>query len=90
MYCCVVKSPVFRLQRGSAKSPLAPSSQDLLDVAYKSDAITRYDISIILEKLDKLERTNDIWFDAIRYAYILYLNSHYCPTGRKAYSSMYM
>ena len=29
MHCYVVKSPVFRLQRGSAKSPLAPSSQDL-------------------------------------------------------------
>ena len=33
MYCYVVKSPVFRLQRGSAKSPLAPSSQDLLGQA---------------------------------------------------------
>ena len=26
MYCYVVKWPVFRLQRGSAKSPLAPSN----------------------------------------------------------------
>ena len=30
MYCYVVKLPVFRLQRGSAKSPLAPSIPDLL------------------------------------------------------------
>ena len=26
MYCYVVKWPVFRLQRGSAKSPIAPSN----------------------------------------------------------------
>ena len=26
MYCYVVKSPVFSLQRGSAKSPIAPSN----------------------------------------------------------------
>ena len=34
MYCYVVKLPVFRLQRGSVKSPLVPSSQDLLALAY--------------------------------------------------------
>jgi hypothetical protein len=28
-----------------------------------------------------------IWFDAFRYAYILYLNSPYCSTGRKTHSS---
>ena len=32
MFCFVVKSPVFRLQRGSAKSPLAPSVLDLYDL----------------------------------------------------------
>ena len=26
MYCYVVKGPVFRLQRGSAKLPIAPSN----------------------------------------------------------------
>ena len=29
LYCYIVKWPVFRLQRGSAKSPLAPSVLDL-------------------------------------------------------------
>ena len=33
MYCYVVKWRVFRLQRGSAKTPFAPSSQDLHELA---------------------------------------------------------
>ena len=36
MYCYVVKWPVFRLQRGSAKSPLAPSVLDLYGLAYSN------------------------------------------------------
>ena len=36
MYCYVVKRPVFHLQRGSAKSPLAPSVLDLYAKANQS------------------------------------------------------
>ena len=39
MYCYVVKLPVFRLQRGSAESPLAPSVLDLYEQANKISAI---------------------------------------------------
>ena len=51
MYCYVVKSPVFRLQRGSAKWPIAPSNfsplclnQSRVDFTYLVEKVT--DISL--------------------------------------------
>ena len=45
MYCYVVKWPVFRLERGSAKSPLAPSVLDLYVLSHfvrESPLMKRY------------------------------------------------
>ena len=38
MYCYVVKLPLFRLQRGSAKSPLAPSNSSSLCIGIDASA----------------------------------------------------
>ena len=53
MYCYVVKWPLFRLQRGSAKSPIAPSNFSPLWVRLGYSLIILYFYSSLLKNASK-------------------------------------